>query len=198
LVAGALLLKGSHGPGGALRESAFQVVSMITTTGYCTADFDKWPDFTRAMLVALMFVGGCAGSTGGSMKVVRWVVVSKMAFREVQKFFVPRLVKQVRVGRTVIPENTLNGVAGFFFLFIMVWALGTLLMSTMTPDLETAGTAVIACLGNIGPGLAKVGAIEHFGWVPAPGKWFLSMCMVLGRLELYTVLVLFAPSFWKE
>lgn len=184
--------------GPALRESLFQVTSMMTTTGYCTADFDTWTPFARVALVALMFVGGCAGSTGGSMKVIRLIVVFKSALLQVQKFFFPRIVRQVKVGGVVMPDETLNSVAGFVVLFIGIWAIGTLYMAGLGLDIVTAATSVIATLGNIGPGLAGVGAVENFGWIPPAGKIFLSLCMVLGRLEVYTVLVLFVPAFWKE
>ncbi len=184
--------------GSALRHALFQVTSILTTTGYVTADFDTWSPFARVGLVALMFVGGCAGSTGGAMKVVRVVVVVKAALVQVQKFFFPRMVRQVKIGGTLMPEDTLQSVTGFVLLFIGVWAAGTVYMASLGLDLVTSASSVIATLGNIGPGLAGVGAVENYGWIPAGGKVFLSLCMVLGRLEVYTVLVLFLPSFWKE
>ncbi len=184
--------------GRSFRDSLFQAVSIVTTTGYCTADFDEWTPFARMTLVALMFVGGCAGSTGGSMKVIRVLVVAKAGALEIEKFFFPKMVKQVKVGGTTLPDATMRAVLGFSALFIGVWAFGSLFMAVLGMDLETAASSVIACLGNIGPGLAKVGAVENFGWISAPGKIFLSFCMVMGRLELFTVLVLFVPSFWKE
>lgn len=184
--------------GTALRKSVFQVVSIMTTTGFCTADFDKWTPFCKAGLVAFMFIGGCAGSTGGSMKVARIIVVVKAAMLQIQKFFFPRMVKQVKIGGTTLPDDTLHAVTGFVALFIGMWAAGTLYMAALGLDIVTASTSVIATLGNIGPGLEGVGAIENFGWIPAPGKIFLSLCMVIGRLEIYTVLVLFVPAFWEE
>jgi trk system potassium uptake protein TrkH len=194
-----LLYGGVHqSPGRAFRESAFQAVAIMTTTGYCTADFDGWTQFARVLLVALMFIGGCAGSTGGSMKVIRIIVVFKASILQIQKFFFPRMVKQVKIGGVSIPEETLQNVTALFMLFVGTWVAGTIYMAALGMDLETAATSVIATLGNIGPGLAGVGAVENFGWIPAPGKIFLSLCMVLGRLELYTVLVLFMPAFWQE
>ncbi len=181
-----------------LRESAFQAVSIMTTTGYCTADFDRWNSFARMLLVCLMFVGGCAGSTGGSMKVIRIIIIFKLAVREVRKYFFPREVRALKVGREVVQENTMNAVAGFFGLFVGFFAIGTLLMTMFGQDLVTAASSVIATLGNVGPGLAKVGAVEHYGHLPAAAKVLLSFYMVLGRLELYAVLALLAPDFWKE
>ncbi len=193
-----LLLQHDVSAGRAIKDSAFQVTSILTTTGYVTADFNEWPQFARVLLVVLMFVGGCAGSTGGAMKVARVIVVVKIAVLQVQKFFFPRMVKQVKIGGKALPEETLYQVAGFFIIFVGAWVLGTIYMSTMCPDLETAATTVLATLANIGPGLSAVGAVENFKWIPAHGKMFLSLCMVLGRLELFTVLVLLVPGFWKE
>lgn len=185
-------------PGKALRESLFQAASIMTTTGYCTADFQQWTPFARVSLVVLMFVGGCAGSTGGGMKVIRILVVFKSAVLQIEKFFFPRLVKRVRVGGVKMPEETLQMAAGFAVLFIGMWVVGSIYMAALGIEPVTAATSVIAALGNIGPGLAGVGAVENFGWIPWPGKIFLSLCMVLGRLELYTVLVLFVPAFWRQ
>jgi len=181
-----------------IRDSLFQVVAIITTTGYCTANFDTWAPFGRIGLVAFMFVGGCAGSTGGSQKVARLIVVFKMSVLQIQKFFFPRMVKQVKIGKSTIPEETLHLVAGFVLLFLGIWAIGSLFMAFLGHDIVTASTSVIATLGNIGPGLGGVGAIENFGGLHWVGKIFLSFCMVCGRLELFTVLVLLVPSFWRE
>ena len=186
------------GMAGTLRESAFQAVSIMTTTGYCTADFDKWNSFARMLLVCLMFIGGCAGSTGGSMKVIRLIMVFKMAVREVRKYFFPRQVRALKVGGEVIQDNTMNSVAGFFGLFLGFFAIGVLLMTLFGLDLVTAASSVIATLGNVGPGLAGVGALENYGHLPGAAKLILTFYMVLGRLELYAVLALLAPDFWKE
>lgn len=198
LIAFFLVIENAVPLGQAIKDSAFQVTSIRTSTGYVTADFDKWPQFARGLLVAFMFMGGCAGSTSGAVKVARIIVVFKMASLQVQKFFFPRMVKQVKIGGKAIPEDTLNAVAGFFIIYVGVWALGTLFMATMSPDLDTAASSVITTMGNVGPGLSEVGAVENFKWIPAHGKMFLSLCMVLGRLELFTVLALVVPAFWKE
>ena len=181
-----------------VRESIFQVVSIMTTTGFCTADFELWTPFCRLTFVALMFVGGCAGSTGGSMKVIRVMVVVKAAALEVERFFHPKMVKQLKIGKNSLPDATLHAVMGFTLLFITCWVVGSIFMTWLGLDIVSASTSVIACLGNIGPGLAKVGAVENFGWIPASGKILLSFCMVAGRLELFTVMVLFIPAFWRE
>ncbi len=182
----------------ALRYAVFQVVAIVTTTGFGTDNFDAWPPFAKLLLVALMFVGGSAGSTAGGMKVSRVIVVVKAAFIEIYKTFRPQAVKKVKLGRSVIPDPITRSIFGFFVLFLGVFVVGTLFMGLLGLDIVTAATSVIATLGNIGPGLARVGSIENFAFIPTVGKVFLSLCMILGRLELYTVLVLFLPDFWKR
>lgn len=182
----------------ALRYSVFQVVGIVTTTGFGTDNFDVWPPFSKLLLVFLMFMGGMAGSTAGGMKVSRLMVVVKAASIEVYKIFRPQAVKKVKLGRSVMPDAVTQSIFGFFVLFLAVFVVGTLFMGLLGLDVVTAATAVIATLGNIGPGLARVGSIENFAFIPAVGKVFLSFCMILGRLELYTVLVLFLPDFWKK
>jgi trk system potassium uptake protein TrkH len=205
LFAGFLLLFGSRmvleaggEAGGKVRESAFQAISVMTTTGYTTADFDSWNNAARMLLILLMFIGGCSGSTGGSMKVVRVIMLFKMAVGEVRKYFFPRQVRALKVGGEVIGESPLSSVTGFFALFLGFFAIGSLVMAMLGVDMITATSSVIACMGNIGPGLAGVGAVEHYGHLPEAAKLILSFYMVLGRLELYAVLALMAPDFWKE
>jgi trk system potassium uptake protein TrkH len=182
----------------ALRYSVFQVVAVVTTTGFGTANFDLWPPLSKLVLVMLMFVGGMAGSTAGGMKVSRLIVVMKASLNEVYRTFRPQAVRSVKIGRNVMPEPITRSILGFFALFLFVFAAATLYMGALGLDVVTAATAVIATLGNIGPGLARVGSIENFAFIPASGKIVLSVCMILGRLELYTVLVLLVPDFWKR
>ncbi|MDX1547208.1 MAG: TrkH family potassium uptake protein [Rhodothermales bacterium] len=182
----------------ALRYAVFQVVAVITTTGFGTDNFDAWPPFSKLLMVMLMFMGGMAGSTAGGMKVSRIMVVMKAAWIQVYKTFRPAAVKKVKLGRSVMPEDIEKSIFGFFVLFIAVFAGGSLFMGLLGLDVVTATTSVIATLGNIGPGLARVGSVENFAFIPSVGKVFLSFCMILGRLELYTVLVLFLPDFWRR
>ena len=184
--------------GQALRYAAFQTIAIVTTTGFATDNFDLYPTFSRVLLVALMFVGGCAGSTAGGMKISRYIVIFKAAFIEVYKTFRPQAVKAVKIGHSAMSNDLIKSIYAFFALFLFVFVAGSLFMSTLGLDILTATTSVIATLGNIGPGLAKVGAIENFAFVPTAGKLFLSFCMILGRLELFTVFVLFVPDFWKR
>lgn len=184
--------------GQALRYSVFQVVAVITTTGFGTDNFDAWPPFSKLLLVLLMFVGGMAGSTAGGMKVSRVMVLAKAAAIEVYRTFRPSVVKTVKLGRSTMPDPIVRSIFGFFVLFMAVFAAASLYLAALGLDVLTATTAVIATLGNIGPGLARVGSVENFAFIPASGKLVLSFCMILGRLELYTVLVLFLPAFWKR
>ncbi|UCF37667.1 MAG: TrkH family potassium uptake protein [Acidobacteriota bacterium] len=188
-----------HGdPLQALRYGAFQVVAIVTTTGFGTDNFDLYPSFSKILLVALMFVGGSAGSTAGGMKISRIMVLSKAAFVEVYHIFRPQAVRTVRLGRSIIPDEVTRSIFGFFALAAFVFVSGSLFMALLGLDIVSATTSVVATLFNIGPGLAKVGAVENFAFIPTPGKIFLSFCMILGRLEFYTILVLLVPDFWKR
>ncbi|MCZ7556966.1 MAG: TrkH family potassium uptake protein [Bacteroidia bacterium] len=182
---------------GSFRASAFQVVSIITTTGFCTADFDLWPAMVKLLLVLLMFIGGCAGSTGGGIKVIRILVVIKAAWREIIRMARPRIVRPIRIGNDSIEETRVGNIVSFLLLFLFITVAAALLLSLYVPDLTTSVTAVVACIANIGPGLAGVGAIENFAWIPLPGKWILILTMLLGRLEIFTILVLLRPSVWR-
>lgn len=182
----------------AMRHGFFQVISILTTTGFATDDYDAYPAFARTLIVMLMFIGASTGSTAGGMKIFRYVVLARVIQQQLRKLVRPNAVSVVRVGQSTVSEETQSTVLAFFFVYIATFALGTLVMATMSPDLETAASATIACLGNIGPGLSAVGPTQNFAWVPVPGKLVLALIMILGRLELYTLLVLLAPSFWRR
>ena len=182
----------------ALRSAFFQGTSILTTTGFVTADFDLWPQPSRILLVLMMFVGGCAGSTGGGIKMVRIFIMWKKVVKEMRQFMRPQAVLQVKLGGKAVEEEVVSHIVAFFTIFVLIFALASFLMTFYTDDLGTATTSVIATLGNIGPGLNAVGATHNFAAIPAPGQVLLTLCMLLGRLELYTVLILFFPSFWKK
>lgn len=182
----------------ALRYSSFQVVSIVTTTGFMTADFDAWPAFSRLLLVALMFLGACSGSTGGSVKVLRAIVLVKYAYYTAYKVFRPQTVFTLRIGDRVFKGETVRDIVAFFIIFSAIFLFGSLAMAAMGLDLVTACTSVSATMGNVGPGLSGVGPTENFAAVPDGGKILLSLFMLMGRLELYTVLALVVPAFWKE
>ena len=182
---------------GSFKQAAFQVVAITTTTGFGTVDFDVWPTTLRLMLVVLMFFGGCAGSTGGGMKMIRIMINMKAAWREIIKMARPRIIRPVKVGGVPVEEVRVGNIVSFFILFLGLTILSSILMTFFVSDLVTAFTSVVACIANIGPGLAGVGSVENFNWIPIPGKWILIFNMLLGRLEIFTVLVLFRASIWR-
>ncbi|MCF6178759.1 MAG: hypothetical protein L3J63_05145 [Geopsychrobacter sp.] len=181
-----------------LRYSAFQVVSILTTTGFATANYELWPVITQYLLIMLMFVGGCAGSTGGGMKVVRVLLLFKHAQVQIFRLIHPRAVRLVKLGKRPVDNEVLAGVLGFFAVYIGIFLVASLLLAASGMDLVSGAAAAIACLSNIGPGLGSVGPIDNFALVPSFGKGVLIVCMLMGRLELFTVLVLFFPSFWRK
>jgi trk/ktr system potassium uptake protein len=182
---------------GSFKQAAFQVLAVTTTTGYGTADFDLWPASLKLLLLTLMFFGGCAGSTGGGMKMIRVQVTLKAAMREIVRMARPRIIKPIMVGSTRIEEVRVSNIVSFFILFVILFVFSSLLMTFYVPDMTTAFTSVVACLANIGPGLSGVGSIENFNWIPIPGKWILILNMLLGRLEIFTVLIILRPSIWR-
>lgn len=181
-----------------IRHVTFQVFSLTTTTGYCTADFDMWPNLMRFILVLLMFFGGCAGSTGGGIKMIRIMVVLKATWREVRHMIQPKLISPLKIAGRAIEEKQVANILGFFTLFIILFVSFTAIMSLFIPDFTTAITSVVSTICNIGPGLSGVGATENYSWIPIPGKWILALCMLLGRLEVYTVVVALSPISWKK
>ncbi|MED6335566.1 MAG: TrkH family potassium uptake protein [Planctomycetota bacterium] len=182
----------------ALRDSAFQVVCMQTSTGFGTADFDRWPQLTRVWLMVLALVGACAGSTGGGLKVIRLVIVAKAALMGVRRFIRPRAIHDVRVDGHSLEEGVVASVTGYFALWTLIFLSGTVFLAAFGVGTETAAAAVIATLNNVGPGLAQVGPSMNFGSFPDPVKGLLTLFMILGRLEFYAVVALFVPGFWRR
>ena len=180
----------------ALRLASFQVTAIVTTTGFATADFDLWPHFSRVLLFLMMFVGGCAGSTGGSVKVVRVMIVAKKLIVDLKRLVQPHAILPVRVGRRAIPEDVVTSVTTFFLLFLTTFAAGGLVLSMMGLDMVSAFSASAASLGNIGPGFNLVGPTQTYAPLPVPAKIVLVVMMIVGRLELYTMLVLI--FLWKR
>ncbi len=182
----------------AFRDSLFQVVSIITTTGYATADYLTWTPFLTVVIFALFFFGGSAGSTGGGIKIMRIVLLFKNSYYELRRMIHPHAIIPVKFNRHSVEPKIITNVLAFFMLYFLIFGFSTIIFSLIEPDLESSMGAVATCLGNIGPGLGKVGPAENFAYIQPAGKWFLSFLMLLGRLELFTVLVLFSPSFWKQ
>jgi trk system potassium uptake protein len=182
----------------AIRYSVFQVVSIITTTGFATDDFNVYPVFSKFMLIAIMFSGGCAGSTAGGIKISRIYIAFRASVLEVFKSFKPQYIKHLKINTNVVNIDLIRGVFAFIFIFMITLILGSVFISIFGIDMETSLTSVLTALSNVGPGLGRVGAIENFSFFPAIVKIFLSFCMILGRLEFFTLLVFLLPSFWKR
>jgi trk system potassium uptake protein TrkH len=184
--------------GAAVRNAFFTGTSIMTTTGFVTADYETWPVFSQVLIVLLMFLGGCAGSTGGGIKAIRIWILLKAALREVRQFLSPNAVVRVKVGKKAVDPAMISHIAGFAIIYIMFFVLVALIMCFFAPDMATAITASAATIGNIGPGLGEVGPMVNYSEIPAAGQAVLIFSMLLGRLELYTVIVLFLPRFWKR
>lgn len=183
----------------ALRYGSFQVATIMSTTGYATADFNLWPQAVKALIVVLMFIGSCAGSTAGGIKVVRVGILCKLGCREVRRTFQPRKVQVVRFEGKGVEENRLTQVSVFFFVYVLLVLAGMFLVSLEgLYDLETNFTAVLTCISNVGPGLGHVGPVENFSGYGPFAKVVLSLLMLAGRLELFPILVLFHPSAWRK
>jgi trk system potassium uptake protein TrkH len=180
-----------------IRSSLFQTVSIVTTTGFITDDYEKWPLLARLILLLLMFIGGCTASTGGAIKNVRVYVLFKYLLSELKKVFHPHGIFPVKVRNKSLTESTVSNIVSFIILYILLFVLGVLCMAGMGLDLDTSIGSVAATLGNVGPGLGTVGAVDNYSAVPILGKWVLSFMMLAGRLEIFTILVLFIPRFWR-
>jgi trk system potassium uptake protein TrkH len=187
-----------QGWGTAARLGFFQVTSMLTSTGFATADFDLWPMASRLLLVLLMFFGGCAGSTSGGIKQIRVFIVLKSILREIRLAVLSHSVVCVKIAKQPIDTAVVSSVLGFTLLYLGIFAVSSLIMALYTPDLETAVTSVCTTMGGVGPGLSKVGPMTTFSSIPGAGKIILTLCMLLGRLELITIVVLFLPRFWRR
>ena len=192
-------LRGVYGGlGTCLRQAAFQVGSVITTTGYATADFNVWPGLSRAILFALMFIGGCAGSTAGGIKVARVVILQKVSVSEMRRMLHPNAVPAIQFEGKPLNERSIRGVHLFLAVYLMVFVASCLLVSLEQLDLVTTFTAVAACINNVGPGLEIVGPMGNFSSFSPWSKLLLSFDMLVGRLEIFPMLLLFAPSIWKR
>ncbi|QNM04332.1 TrkH family potassium uptake protein [Qiania dongpingensis] len=182
----------------AIRSAFFQVSSIMTTTGYSTTDFNLWPTLSKMIIVTLMIVGACAGSTGGGVKVSRVLVLFKSIKQEIRHLIHPRMISSPRMDGKVIEKGIIKGILIFFFTYIMIAIVAMLVISVDGYDIETTITAVLSALGNIGPGLGAVGPMGNFAGFSQLSKVVLSFCMLAGRLELFPMLILFVPSAWKK
>ena len=181
-----------------LADSFFQVVSVMTTTGYATTDYNQWPLLIKMLLFSLMFVGGCAGSTGGSIKVGRILILLKQMLQEFNKMIHPRMVSRIKVCNKVVEEKQVINILQFFFIFVVIAMVSAIILSIGQVDFITALTASAATLTNVGPGFGEVGPVGNYAFFSDFSKIYMAFLMLLGRLELYTVLVLLSPVFWKK
>ena len=184
--------------GRGLRFAAFQAASLLTGTGFTTADYDAWPNLARAVLLVVMFVGGCSGSTAGGIKVIRVATLFKQALNELRYLVHPQGIFTLRIGDRRVKKDILYPVAMFFFLYIGLVLVTTLVVAGSSPDLTTAFTTGLATVGNVGPGFGAIGPTQNYAFYPDAVKWWLSFAMLTGRLEVYSVLVLLTRTFWRR
>lgn len=191
-----LILSGTYTAKDAMLKGVFEVVSIGTTTGFSSADFSSWPTFLPFLLFYMAIIGACAGSTGGGMKVIRIVLIIKQGFRELERLIHPNAVIPIKLGNTKVPDRVIESVWGFFSVYVMAYMTMLLLLLATGLDITTAFTAVGASINNLGPGLGEVA--ETYGNMPTSSKWVLCLGMLLGRLEVFTLLVLLTPQFWRD
>ena len=183
------------------RDAAFQIISLITTTGYVSADYTKWAHGLTLLMFVLLFCGACAGSTSGGIKIIRHLIFLKNSMLEFKRLLHPRAVIRIKLDKQVVPPRILTHILVFLLIYLMIFVLGSVIMGGIlrhtSEPLLTAMGAAATCLGNVGPAIGNVGPVDNFSSIPASGHWFLSLLMLLGRLELFSILVLFSPSYWK-
>ncbi|MGB5846891.1 MAG: potassium transporter TrkG [Ignavibacteriaceae bacterium] len=180
------------------RQALFHVTSLVTTTGYVSSDYENWAPFSRMFFFTLLFIGGCAGSTGGGIKFARHYLLIKNSSLELKRLLHPRAIIPVRFNGKAVGADIILNVQAFFIFYIGITVLGAIVLSFFGLDFITAAGAVATCIGNVGPGIGAVGPLNNFAELPDMAKWILSFFMLLGRLELFTVLLIFTPAFWKS
>jgi len=179
------------------RHSVFAAVSILTTTGFSTENFNEWPEMSKMLLFFLFFIGGSAGSTTGGMKIIRSILVVKYLLYEVRKLLHPKGVFNITIGENTIDDNVVRATLGFYLFYILIFVFTAMVLSMTGLDVTTALTASASAIGNIGPGLGSIGPTDNWAHLTDLAKWLTSFCMLLGRLEIFTVVVLFSRSFWK-
>ncbi len=187
-----------HSLSHAFRHAAFQVTSIITTTGFVTSNYANWPALSQIILLLCMFIGAMAGSTGGAIKIMRIILLAKHGYREIFRLVHPHAVRPIKLGGKPVPEEVLNSIWGFFILYLTLFIVAVIIMSSIGLDIITSFASVAATIGNIGPGFGLVGPVNNYLPVPDLGKWVLIFCMILGRLEIYTVIIMLAPAYWRK
>ncbi|HAY88009.1 MAG TPA: potassium transporter [Bacteroidetes bacterium] len=198
LISGTLYFGNNQGLEESFRHTIFQVVTIITTTGFSTANYALWSPFAYMLILFLMFTGGSAGSTAGGVKIVRHLIIFKNGYIEFKRLLHPRAVIPVRINDKSVEQSIVYNVLAFFFIYLFIFIMGALVIAMFGHDILTAAGASIACLGNIGPGIGRVDPSNNFAFFSEGAQIFLSFLMLLGRLELFTVLILLTPAFWKK
>ncbi len=198
LISVLIILNSDIGIEKAFRDSLFQVVSIVTTTGFVTSDYLVWPGSLWIFIFLLMFIGGSAGSTAGGIKIARQILLLKSSALEFKRMIHPKAVIPVKFNGRAVTQDIIHMIMAFFLFYILIFFAGTFIMTLLGLDFDTAIGATIATLGNIGPGLGAVGPVENYSSLPDAAKWLSSFLMLLGRLELFTVIIIFSPSFWKK
>jgi trk system potassium uptake protein TrkH len=178
--------------------SMFQVVSIMTTTGYVTADYEKWSPFAQSLIISLMFFGGMIGSTGGGMKQIRVLVMIKQIYREIYQLIHPHAVTFLKVDGKNLTKEILGSIWGFLFLFIVISVVSAVIISSTGVDIVTSLSTSVSAICNVGPALGTAGPVDNYASLPQIAKWVLIFCMLTGRLEIYTVIIIFIPNFWKK
>jgi trk system potassium uptake protein len=181
-----------------IRTTLFQVVSVITSTGFSTIDYESWPFFSQFVIACLMVIGGCAGSTSGGIKIIRIIVIFRHAINELFRFIHPQSISIIKMNNQAVENKTINGIFGFLTFYFLIFLLATGFLSFFGADFQTSVTAVVSALSNIGPGFGDVGPTENFAFFHPVSKGVLSLCMILGRLELITFVTLCFPEYWKK
>lgn len=184
--------------GESLRYGTFQIISILTTTGFATADYNQWPAMSQLIILTCMFIGASAGSTGGGMKMMRIMLCLKFCYKELFNLVHPHSVSYVKIGGKAVSSEVISSVLGFLALYMGIFVLCSIVLAAMGVDFITSFSAVAASIGNIGPGLALVGPAGNYAEIPYFGKWLLSWCMLLGRLEIYTLIIFLVPEFWRK
>ena len=180
----------------ALRDSVFQTISIATTTGFTTTEFQNWPGFVPILLIISCFIGACAGSTGGGIKVIRALLFFKQGIREIRRLIHPNAIFTIKINDKPISERIIEAIWGFLAVYIVIFAILLLVLMATNIDFITAFSALSACINNLGPGLGEVS--QNYFTLSDVAKWILCFAMLLGRLEIFTLLVLFSPSFWRH
>ena len=180
-----------------LKDALFTTTSLLTTTGFVTADYETFPNNSKVCIFFLFFLGGTAGSTTGGIKIIRTLLVMKYLSYELKKLIHPQGAYSIKIGENVVPDNVVKNTLGFYLFYIFIFVIASIFLSFYGFDMITSLSASASSLGNIGPSLGSVGPTDTWGHFPSSAKWLISFCMLLGRLEIFTVMILFSRTFWK-